>query len=126
MLFALPALLLPKAIIGLYLKPEDVATSALAASLLPIAAAFAVFDATQVAAAQALRGLKDVRIPMILTGISYWVLGFPIAAWLGLSTQLSAAGVWWGLLTSLVAAAFLLGGRLWAITKDAHSLKSVA
>ena len=81
------------------------------------AAAFALFDATQVAAAQALRGLKDVRIPMIITAISYWVIGFPISAWLGLFTPIGAVGVWWGLLAALACAAALLGGRLWLITK---------
>ena len=62
----------PLAIAGLYLEiddPENTAVIALVAAFLPIAAAFALFDATQVAAAQALRGLKDVRIPMILTGL---------------------------------------------------------
>ena len=67
---------------------------------------------------QALRGLKDVRIPMILTGVSYWVIGFPVAAFLGLSTPLGAIGVWWGLLASLVAAAGSLAARLWLITRD--------
>jgi len=108
-------------IAGLYLETDDAnndAVLALVASFLPIAAAFALFDATQVAAAQALRGLKDVRVPMILTGVSYWGIGFPLAAWLGLGTPVGAVGVWWGLLASLAAAALLLGGRLWMITRD--------
>ena len=94
------------------------AVLALVASFLPIAAAFALFDATQVAAGQALRGLKDVRVPMILTGVAYWGVGFPLSAWLGLGTELGAVGVWWGLLVSLGAAAALLGARLWLITRD--------
>lgn len=121
MIVAIPVMIWPLQIAGLYLEPEDVdntAVLALVASFLPIAAAFALFDATQVAAAQALRGLKDVRIPMILTGFSYWVVGFPLAAWLGLGTPLGAIGVWWGLLASLLCAAILLGSRLWWITRN--------
>ena len=121
MIVAIPVMIWPMAIAGLYLEaddPNNAAVLALVASFLPIAAAFALFDAIQVAAGQALRGLKDVRIPMILTGISYWVIGFPMSAWLGLSTPLGAVGVWWGLLASLFAAAVLLGWRLWRITKD--------
>jgi len=121
MFVAIPVMAWPMGIAGLYLEPADAANEtvlALVASFLPIAAAFALFDAIQVAAGQALRGLKDVRVPMILTGFSYWVIGFPLSAWLGLATPMGAVGVWWGLLASLVAAAALLGGRLWLITRD--------
>ena len=121
MIVAVPVMLAPHQIAGLYLEasdPDNAVVLALVASFLPIAAAFALFDATQVAAAQALRGLKDVRIPMIITAISYWVIGFPISAWLGLYTPVGAVGVWWGLLAALASAAALLGGRLWMITRD--------
>jgi multidrug resistance protein, MATE family len=121
MLVAVPVMLWPMEIAGFYLEADDPnngAVLALVASFLPIAAAFALFDATQVAAGQALRGLKDVRVPMILTGVAYWVIGFPVASWLGLSTPLGAVGVWWGLLAALAAAALFLGGRLWLVTRN--------
>ena len=120
MIAAIPMMFLPHFISGLYLDtsdPENAIVLALVASFLPIAAAFALFDATQVAAAQALRGLKDVRLPMILTGVSYWGIGFPIAAGLGLFTAFGAIGVWYGLLVSLACAAITLSARLWWITK---------
>jgi len=110
----------PNFVAGLYLspaKPENDVVLALIASFLPIAAAFMVFDGVQVAANQALRGLKDVRLPMIFTGISYWVIGFPVAAILGLFTSVGAHGIWWGLLTGLLAASILLGGRLYWLVK---------
>ncbi len=119
-LVAVPMLIAPRAIAELYLEaadPTNAAVLGLVASFLPIAAAFALFDATQVAAAQALRGLKDVRVPMVIAGVSYWVIGFPVAAWLGLGTPLGAVGVWYGLLASLISAALLLGGRLWLVTR---------
>lgn len=121
MIVAVPMMLAPFTIAGLYLDagdPANAAVIALVASFLPIAAAFALFDATQVAANQALRGLKDVRLPMIITGISYWVVGFPISAGLGLFTPLGAVGVWWGLLAGLAAASVLLSARLWMITRS--------
>jgi len=120
MIVALPMLFAPMQIATLYLNPDRPGSAevlALVAAFLPIAATFALFDATQVAANQALRGLKDVRIPMILTFISYWAIGFPVAAWLGLATPLAAVGVWYGLLAGLAAAAFLLGGRIWWMTR---------
>ncbi len=124
MIVAVPVMMAPNLIAGLYLEasdPANAAVIALVASFLPIAAAFALFDATQVAAAQALRGLKDVRIPLVMTAFSYWAIGFPVAAWLGLFTPMGAVGVWWGLLVALASAAALLGGRLWIITRHGPS-----
>ena len=120
MIVAVPMMFAPRGIAQLYLETNDPANAALIAlvtSFLPIAAAFALFDAIQVAAGQALRGLKDVRVPMIMTFFSYWVIGFPVAVWLGLVTPMGASGVWWGLLAGLAAAAILLGGRLWLVTR---------
>lgn len=119
MVVAVPVMIAPRGIAALYLDASDPSSTrvlALVASFLPIAAAFALFDATQVAANQALRGLKDVRLPMVITAVSYWVIGFPVSAWLGLGTSLGAVGVWWGLLAGLASAAGLLGARLFRLT----------
>jgi len=116
MLFAVPIALFPEAIAGLYLQIEDPKNAeviALVVLFLPIAAAFMFFDAIQVAANQLLRGLKDVNVPMVLAGVSFWGIGFPTAAYLGLKTEVGAVGIWYGLLASLIAASVLLGGRFW-------------
>lgn len=126
MLVAVPVLLSPGRVAGLYLDAADPASARLlelVASFLPVAAAFALFDATQVAANQALRGLKDVRVPMVITAVAYWGIGFPLAAWLGLRTSVGAIGVWWGLLVALAVAAVLLGLRLYALTRRTSSRK---
>lgn len=77
----------------------------LAGKLLLIAAIFQISDGIQVTVLGALRGLQDVNIPMIITFISYWVIGFPTAIYLGLYTNLGAEGIWYGLLAGLTAAA---------------------
>lgn len=120
MVVAVPVMLAPRGVAGLYLDasdPSNIRVLDLVASFLPIAAAFALFDATQVAANQALRGLKDVRVPMLMTAVAYWGIGFPVSAGLGLGTTLGAVGVWWGLLISLAAAAVFLGARLAWLTR---------
>ena len=120
MIFAVPIAIVPMQIAGVYMDvadPKNAAVLGLVLSFLPVAAAFALFDAVQVAANQCLRGLKDVDVPMILTGVSYWLIGFVVAVWLGLFTPVGAVGVWWGLLASLVAASILLGGRLWWVVR---------
>ena len=93
-------------------KAENAKAIALVIGFLPIAAAFMLFDSIQVAANQLLRGLKDVTWPMIFTGISYWVIGFPVAYILALKTNIGANGVWYGLMAGLITASILLGGRL--------------
>lgn len=120
MCVAIPVMVAPQFVAGLYLDRDDPANAgvvALVAEFLIIAAAFMLFDATQVASAQALRGLKDVRAPMVITGVAYWAVGFPIAAWLGLGTDIGAVGVWWGLLSALFTAAALLAARLYLLTR---------
>jgi len=116
MLFAIPIALWPDGVAHIYLdiaEPDNVEVVGLVVSFLPIAAAFMFFDATQVAANQLLRGLKDVTVPMVMTGVSYWVIGFPIAWYLGLMTDVGAVGIWIGLLAGLMAASILLGGRFY-------------
>ena len=112
---AVPIAIVPEFIASLYLEldnPTNAQVIALIIGFLPIAVAFMLFDASQVAANQLLRGLKDVRWPMVLTGISYWVIGFPIAYYLGLKTSLGANGVWYGLMAGLITASVLLIWRL--------------
>ena len=77
----------------------------MAGKLLMIAAIFQISDGIQVTVLGALRGLQDVNIPTIITFISYWVIGFPVAIYLGLYTRLGAEGIWYGLLAGLSAAA---------------------
>lgn len=124
LLVAVPVMLNPVTVAGFYLdagEPASARVIALVAGFLPVVAGFAAFDAFQVAAHQALRGLKDVRLPMIFTGVSYWGVGFPLAYWLALKTDVGAVGVWWGLMAALATASVLLGARLmWQVRSLAH------
>ena len=89
----------------------------IAAKLLLVAAVFQISDGIQVVVLGALRGLQDVKIPMYITFIAYWVIGFPISYYLGEFTELKAVGVWIGLLAGLSAAALFLYIRFHLITK---------
>ena len=116
MMIAIPVALYPEFTASLYMnleKPENEQVIALVVGFLPIATAFMFFDALQVAANQLLRGLKDVNWPMLYTGISYWIIGFPVAYILALKTDIGVNGVWYGLMAGLIAASILLGGRLY-------------
>lgn len=94
---------------------EDVI--AIASKLLIVAAIFQISDGIQVVVLGALRGLQDVKIPMYITFIAYWVIGFPISFVLGEFTELKAVGVWIGLLAGLASAALFLYIRFEKLTR---------
>jgi MATE family multidrug resistance protein len=95
--------------------PEVVA---IAASLLVVAAFFQISDGAQAAGLGILRGITDVKIPMIITFIAYWVIALPIGYLLGFTYKLDAIGIWIGLLTGLSVAAILLNIRFGLKTKN--------
>ena len=108
--FSAMALLLGHdAVVALY--TQDAAVAALAGSLLLVAAAFQFPDGIQVLSAGALRGLKDTRVPMWLAAFSYWGLGMPLGAGLGLWLGWGPQGMWLGLILGLTAAAVLMAAR---------------
>lgn len=94
---------------------------AIAAKLLLVAAVFQISDGIQVVVLGALRGLQDVKIPMYITFVAYWIIGFPISFYLGEYTSLKAVGVWIGLLAGLTAAAVFLFIRFHYLTKKLNS-----
>ena len=104
-----------------FLDNNEVIT--IAAKLLLVAAVFQISDGIQVVVLGALRGLQDVKIPMYLTFVAYWVIGFPISYYLGEHTSLKAVGVWIGLLAGLSFAAIFLYIRFHILTKKLINTK---
>jgi len=97
---------------------EDLAVIAMAALFLKVAAAFQVFDALQVVAAQSLRGLKDAHAPMFIAGGSYWLAGAPACLLLAFTFGLKGFGIWIGLALGLAVAAAALFTRFAILTRD--------
>jgi len=89
--------------------PQVHQVARLASELLIIAGLFQISDSLQVTIQGALRGIQDVKIPMVITFISYWLIGFPVA-FFG-SRIWGVHGIWIGLLTGLTLAAILLFWR---------------
>lgn len=83
----------------------------LASQLLIIAAIFQLADSLQVVALGTLRGMQDVKIPMYMTLIAYWIIGFPISYYLSMYTSLKSMGIWIGLLAGLTASSVMLFTR---------------
>jgi MATE family multidrug resistance protein len=88
----------------------------IASKLLLVAAIFQISDSAQVMILGALRGLQDVKIPTLITFISYWIVGFPISYFLGKEAVLGSFGIWMGLLAGLTTASILLFIRFNSLT----------
>jgi MATE family multidrug resistance protein len=122
-LSALVMLAVPRHIVAIY--THDPAVSAMAVSLLYIAAAFQIFDGLQVAVIGALRGLKDTSWPMLINFVSYWLIGLPLAYLLGIGRAFGPKGLWLGLTAGLLTASALLLLRFNLLTR-AHAAKPKA
>ncbi len=109
-LFGLLFALAPRFLASLY--SADPGVLAMGATLLPIAAAFQVFDGVQVVGAGILRGAADTHIPAIVALVGYWVLGLPLGALLTFRLGFGPRGLWWGLTLGIVIVALLLLARI--------------
>lgn len=101
-------------LVGLFLDidhADNVRTAQLATAYLAVAALFQLFDGAQAVGMGVLRGLKDTRVPMIIAGAGYWLIGLPAgaaAAWL---LGWGGVGVWFGLALGLAVVSVLAVGR---------------
>lgn len=103
--------LFPHAIVGIFLnvgRAENAEVVGIAVALLGIAAVFQIVDGVQVSAMGALRGLKDTFIPMLISIMSYWVVGLGLGYVLAFRLGLGPTGLWWGLVAGLGSAAVAL------------------
>lgn len=106
LLTATAMLTLPGVIAGIYTSSPGVA--AVAATLIPIAGVFQVFDGIQVVSAGILRGVGDTRAPMLINVLAFWLVGMPVSLWLGFRMNAGVVGLWWGFVAGLAAVSVLL------------------
>jgi MATE family multidrug resistance protein len=81
---------------------------AAATSILPIAAAFQLFDGTQVVGSGILRGMGRTRPAAVIHIFGFWGLALPLAWYLTFRRDRGLAGLWWGLALGLAVVASLL------------------
>ena len=103
-------LVFPVALAGFY--THDAQTIKLAASFLPMAAMFQLFDGTQTVAFGVLRGAGDTRVPLLANVVGYWLIGLPLGAALAFAGGAGPRGLWVGLILGLMTVACLLLLRL--------------
>ena len=96
----------PGYIVNIY--TDDAVVAPLAVGLLFYAAIFQYPDGLQMLAAGALRGYKDTRMPVLITIISFWIVGMTLGYYLTFNREMGPAGMWIGMIAGLTVAAGLM------------------
>lgn len=102
--------LMPAPFLRIDFDIDDPAKQALlhdATHLLRLSALLICFDNLRISAFGALRGLKDTRVPMWISVISFGVIAISSMWWLSIHFQVGGPGVWWGLIIGIISGAFL-------------------
>lgn len=82
--------------------------------LMPLVAAFQLFDGLQVTTTGALRGWGDTRTPFIVNLVCYWLVAMPLGLWLAFARGWGPVGIWAALATGLtLVGSTLLGAWAW-------------
>ena len=102
------------AVVSIYVDIDDPSREQIihiGALLLIAAALFQFVDGGQAMALGLLRGIQDTAVPMIITILSYWLVGIPSAYLFAIVLNWAPLGIWAGLATGLGSAALLLSIR---------------
>jgi len=99
---------------------DDAQVIALAAVILPIAAAFQIVDGLQVVGSGVLRGMGRTIPAALINLLGFYAVALPLAYLLAFRGGLGVAGLWWGLAAGLATVALLL--VLWISRRGPASL----
>lgn len=89
-------------------QPEVIAA---AAPLMLVAAVFQLSDGVQATGSGVLRGAGDTKFAFWANVAGHWLIGFPIALYLGFQRDMGIVGLWWGLCVGLTVVAAMLFAR---------------
>jgi MATE family multidrug resistance protein len=97
------------------LYTDDAEVIVVAAGILPIAAAFQLFDGTQAVGGGVLRGAGATRPAAVFNLVGYYLIALPLAA-LAVREGMGLQGLWWGL---CLGVALVAGALVWWIRRRA-------
>lgn len=110
--------LVPSQLAGLLTNQQNVILASI--PILGVAAFFQISDGVQAVGSGVLRGAGDTRFPFLANIAGHWLVGFPIAIYLGFVLGQGVVGIWWGLAAGLTAVAILLFVRF-----ERHSMRPI-
>ncbi len=102
----------------------DMEVIRIAADLMIIAGFFQVFDGLQIAWLGILRGVHDVKIPSVVSFVSWILLALPICYICAFTLNMGAIGIWIGYLSGLIIASTMLMFRFRHVLKY-YKIKTV-
>ncbi len=91
-----------------FTQTKDIGVVLIATKLLIVAALFQLSDGLQVTVLGCLRGIQDVKIPSIITGVAYWLIAIPLGYFLCITMGMGTLGMWIALGIGLTLSASLL------------------
>jgi MATE family multidrug resistance protein len=94
------------------LYTSDLSVVKIASSLLVVASFFQIFDGMQVVLLGSLRGIADVKLPMIFAFFSYVIVSLPVSYLVAFVLKAGNTGIWVGFVFGLSTAAVLFALRL--------------
>jgi multidrug resistance protein, MATE family len=100
---------------------NDPAVIATVVPLLAVAAVFQISDGIQAVGAGVLRGAGDTTFTFLANLVGHWLIGFPVAIWVGFHLGLGVTGLWWGLCAGLTAVALSLLARFHLLSSRGFS-----
>lgn len=86
-------------------------------ALFVVVAVFQISDGVQAVGAGALRGIGDTTFTFWANMVGHWIIGLPVAWWLGVRGSHGVVGLWWGLSVGLTAVAVALVIRFLLTTR---------
>ena len=118
---ALTFLLFPGPLVRMMTDATSIAARAV--PLLMVAAVFQVSDGLQGVGAGVLRGAGDSRFTFTANVLGHYLVGLPLALFLGFSLHQGVVGIWWGLCAGLTAVAAALVWRFLRVSgREIHPL----
>ena len=90
---------------------EDAEVIAIASQLLIFAGLYQYSDGLQAVGAAMLRGITDVKVPMVIAFVSYIIVGLSVGLVCAFPLDMGAAGIWVGFIVGLTFAAVLFHTR---------------
>lgn len=114
-IFGVLFILFRKELPAFYIDDPDVII--LASNLIIIAALFQIPDGIQSVGLGVLRGIRDTKVPTLVTFVAYWIIAIPLCYFLGVTKNYGPIGIWIGLMMGLWVAAIFHLLRFSYITK---------
>jgi multidrug resistance protein, MATE family len=117
---AIALILFRPVLIGLFIdlnEPQNAPVIALAMNLLLISAIAQMIDGVQRVTMNALYGLQDTQVPMLLSAIAFWGIGIPAGYALCFLAGWGAVGLWIGQYVGVAIAAVIFVWRFNRLTK---------